>query len=154
MGRKRVEVELKCRVCGSTERPAINKNEEFCSELCRKRLVGEIPLRQRDILTMDSSLLPFLREIGQHAYLREETREEIRDGNDRVIKTLRLGPERKEKEGNWVWFDSRPIRHDHPSGLGYPAVNVTDLGDDVEWFECAECGARATGWRLGSEGDE
>lgn len=128
---------MDCLICGrkDREKPSVFRGEKWCSDLCRKRFFGEIPLRPKDLVTLDSSLGESVVEIGQHAYLRHGA-----DG---------------EVEAEWILGDGRPISHYHVrSGIRYPTTNRTATGDDVEWWSCVECGAQATGWRIGSEGDE
>lgn len=46
----------KCLVCGNVDRPMTFQNEDYCCELCRKKLHGEVPLTEKDLQGIDRYL--------------------------------------------------------------------------------------------------
>lgn len=140
-----------------SDTPAIFKGEPWCSDVCRKKYEGEIPLQPKDLITLDRSLLGWVVEIGQHAYLRDPGMGEVKSGDDKVITTFPFAHDKTEKAGDWVLsiLERRPRFHRHAGSLiHYPVVNVTQAGDEAVVYRCIECGAERVGAFTNENRDE
>lgn len=152
---------MDCLICGAgqADRPAINRNEPHCSEVCRKKLDGELPLWPKDLVSIDRSILGWLVEIGQHAYLRNPGMGEVKSGDDRVIRTFPFQHDKTAKVGAFLRSKNDlhgPVRwhHHDESGISYPLVNATQAGDETTVYRCAECGAERMGNYTNENRDE
>lgn len=137
--------EIPCVGCGRTDRPiTIWKGTDVCCENCRKLRDGEAGNLVPPARCICGDQPPgSIRACPIHSA--EASHFRTSPGSGPVGGVL----------GTPFWIvqieSLRPVNHT-PCWAG---VNeITTLGDEVEWFECAKCGATKSGNRIGHEAGE
>lgn len=129
---------MDCVICGKRLRdwPMAFRGQEWCSDLCRKKRLGELPLTERDLETLSKSLkdLAYVDADDDSHFLRQRRREGVVFG----------------AEYYWIEADGLPLDH-IPCRAG--AVEITQAGDECRWFKCPNCKTRTSGPWIGQKGD-